>query len=43
MLSCVVLFDLDGTLVAGPHGEEGAGVYAMNAASLAITGKPASF
>jgi phosphoglycolate phosphatase len=42
-LSCVVLFDLDGTLVAGPPGQAGAGVFAMNAASIEVAGKPASF
>jgi phosphoglycolate phosphatase-like HAD superfamily hydrolase len=41
--SLVVLFDLDGTLVAGPPGQAGAGVFAMNAASIEVAGKPASF
>ena len=35
----IVLFDIDGTLVAGPRDGPSAGVLAMNAASLATTGK----
>ena len=42
-ISCIVLFDIDGTLVSGPLGGHGAGVFAMNAASIAVTGKPSRF
>ena len=42
-LQCAVLFDIDGTLLAGPKGTSGAGVYAMSDASAAITGAPSRF
>lgn len=41
--SCVVLFDIDGTLISGPRGRSGAGVFAMNAASIEVTGRPSKF
>jgi phosphoglycolate phosphatase len=40
---CVVLFDIDGTLVAGPVSDKSAGVRAMNRASLACTGQESRF
>lgn len=38
---CTVLFDVDGTLVAGAAGEPSAGLIAMNVAAERITGIPA--
>ena len=40
---CIVLFDIDGTLLSGPPGQSGAGVFAMNAASIDVAGKPSGF
>ncbi len=40
---CIVLFDIDGTLLSGPPGQSGAGVFAMNAASIDVTGKASGF
>ena len=42
-LACVVLFDIDGTLVTGPKQKQSAGVRAMDAASRAVSGKPSPF
>ena len=42
-LSCVVLFDIDGTLVTGPRRHRSAGVRAMDAASRAAAGQPSRF
>jgi phosphoglycolate phosphatase-like HAD superfamily hydrolase len=38
ILACVVLFDIDGTLLTGPTVKPSAGVGAMNRAALALTG-----
>lgn len=36
-LDCVVLFDIDGTLVAGPEGRPSAGLLSMNRAAFLVT------
>ncbi len=41
--TCVVLFDIDGTLVSGPRGDTSAGVRAMNTASVAAAGQRSAF
>jgi phosphoglycolate phosphatase-like HAD superfamily hydrolase len=42
-LSCVILFDIDGTLLTGPRQARSAGVQAMDVASCETTGKPSPF
>lgn len=41
--TCVVLFDIDGTLVTGAQGRTSAGVRAMSSASVASVGQPSAF